>query len=349
MKYIALLSGGKDSCFNLLHCHQNGHQLVAAASLRPEQGKVNFIVNLYPEELDSYLYQTVGQDAIEFVARALDVPLYRGVIAGTAIEQGSEYGTRTSKHGIEGDETEDLYNLLATVKSRHPDIQGVSVGAILSNYQRVRVEHVCQRLSLTCLCYLWQRNQGELLSEMIEAGMEAILIKVAGIGLNKNHLGKSLAEMQPTLTKLNDLYGSHVCGEGGEYESLTLDCPMFKFRIVLTEVETVIHSDNDFATVAYLRIKNARLEPKRFSNDMFQLSHPPLLDETFEAVRQSVVESDSIPSSGGDSFHKLDPDFPLATKQGGNWIAITNVQVKDFAERSVEDEVQECFNILQGM
>ncbi len=39
MKYIALLSGGKDSCYNLLHCHKNGHELVAAASLRPEPGK----------------------------------------------------------------------------------------------------------------------------------------------------------------------------------------------------------------------------------------------------------------------------------------------------------------------
>ena len=39
MKYIALLSGGKDSCYNLLHCHKNGYELVAAASLRPEPGK----------------------------------------------------------------------------------------------------------------------------------------------------------------------------------------------------------------------------------------------------------------------------------------------------------------------
>lgn len=39
MKYLALLSGGKDSCYNLLHCEQNGHQLVAAASLGPENGK----------------------------------------------------------------------------------------------------------------------------------------------------------------------------------------------------------------------------------------------------------------------------------------------------------------------
>jgi len=68
---------------------------------------------------------------------------------------------------------------------------------------------------------------------MIDGGMDAILIKVAGIGLTKSHLGKTLAEMQPTLMKLNELYGSHVCGEGGEYESLTLDCPLFKRKITL--------------------------------------------------------------------------------------------------------------------
>ena len=39
MKYVALLSGGKDSCYNLVHCAQNGHELVAAASLGPEPGK----------------------------------------------------------------------------------------------------------------------------------------------------------------------------------------------------------------------------------------------------------------------------------------------------------------------
>ena len=60
----------------------------------------------------------------------------------------------------------------------------------------------CRRLGLTALCYLWQRDQGELLSEMVEAGLEAVLIKVAGIGLTTKHLGKTLREMQPTLLKL---------------------------------------------------------------------------------------------------------------------------------------------------
>lgn len=60
----------------------------------------------------------------------------------------------------------------------------------------------CRRLSLTPLAYLWQRDQGELLSEMVDAGLEAILIKVAGIGLTTAHLGRTLGQMQPTLRKL---------------------------------------------------------------------------------------------------------------------------------------------------
>lgn len=61
----------------------------------------------------------MGQDAIEFVACALGVPLYRKVISGAALEQGLEYGTRNAKAGgVLGDETEDLYTLLLTVKVR---------------------------------------------------------------------------------------------------------------------------------------------------------------------------------------------------------------------------------------
>jgi diphthine-ammonia ligase len=37
---------------------------------------------------------------------------------------------------------------------------------------------------------------------MIAAGMESVLIKVAGIGLTAKHLGKSLSEMHDTLTRL---------------------------------------------------------------------------------------------------------------------------------------------------
>ena len=62
-------------------------------------------------------------------------------------------------------------------------------GAILSDYQRVRVENVCSRPGLTVLAFLWQRDQSELLGEMISAGLEAVLVKVACLGLTRKHLG----------------------------------------------------------------------------------------------------------------------------------------------------------------
>ncbi|KAF7355433.1 Diphthine--ammonia ligase [Mycena sanguinolenta] len=326
MKYVALLSGGKDSCFNLLHCARNGHELVAAASLGPEPGK---------EELDSYMYQTVGQDAIELVARALDVPLHRRVISGQALEQGSEYGTRNNAKGRTGDETEDLYALLSTVKSHRPDIEGVSVGAILSNYQRVRVEHVCRRLSLTPLCYLWQRDQGKLMAEMIAAGMEAILIKVAGIGLTAKHLGNTLAQMEPTFIKLNNLYGAHICGEGGEYETLTLDCPLFKHRIVLIEVET------------------RTLQPK-FTTERPVLV-PEVLDEAYAQIRDSVASlkvqeesqiQDTWPLPGQPSFRFFGDK--AQSRRLGSWIAVSNVHSNTESRQSIEEEVAQCFAVLQA-
>lgn len=63
------------------------------------------------------MYQTVGQDAIDYVALALGVPLYRRVIKGSAMEQGAEYGSRDAAgpSSVMGDETEDLYQLLKLV------------------------------------------------------------------------------------------------------------------------------------------------------------------------------------------------------------------------------------------
>lgn len=84
------------------------------------------------------------------------------------------------------------------------------------------------------LSYLWRRNQKDLLQEMIDCKVHAIIIKVASLGLYPDrHLGKSLREIQPHLLKMHEKYGLNICGEGGEYETFTLDCPLFQKRIVV--------------------------------------------------------------------------------------------------------------------
>ncbi|KAM9294453.1 diphthine--ammonia ligase [Gastrophryne carolinensis] len=254
MRVAALISGGKDSCYNMMQCVQAGHQIVALANLKPPDSPV--------DELDSYMYQTVGYQALDLYAEAMGLPLYRATLTGTSLNTGRGYTPQ------DGDEVEDLYHLLKLIKEKEL-VDAVSVGAILSDYQRVRVENVCQRLGLQPLAFLWRRKQEDLLDEMIASGLQAILIKVAAFGLDPNkHLGKTLAEMRPHLKKLSDEYGVHVCGEGGEYETLTLDCPLFTKKIVIDSMEVIMHSNDAFAPVAYLRLLKLHLEDK-VSNALF--------------------------------------------------------------------------------
>lgn len=99
---------------------------------------------------------------------------------------------------------------------------------------------------------------------MIDCHINAIIIKVAAMGLEPaKHLGMKIEDMKPHLVKMvsrmhflhmllsmapafinsnsnlfcclfqKEKYGLNVCGEGGEYETFTLDCPLFTKSIVM--------------------------------------------------------------------------------------------------------------------
>lgn len=68
LNVLALISGGKDSIFNIIKCVDEGHSIIALANLYPpEMGK----------EIDSYMYQSVGGQICEHIAEAMGKPLYR--------------------------------------------------------------------------------------------------------------------------------------------------------------------------------------------------------------------------------------------------------------------------------
>lgn len=254
MKVVALVSGGKDSCYAMMQCIRYGHEIVAVANLLPLDDSV--------DELDSYMYQTVGHQIVVSYAKCMGLPLFRRRL------HGSTRHLELSYKKTPGDEVEDMFILLSEVKRQIPSITAVSSGAIASDYQRLRVESVCSRLGLVSLAYLWKQEQSLLLQEMITSGITAILVKVAAIGLHPaKHLGKDLACLKSHLHHLNGLYGINVCGEGGEYETLTLDCPLFKFaRIVLDDFQIVLHSSDSIAPVGVLHPLAFHLEPKELSS-----------------------------------------------------------------------------------
>lgn len=284
MKFVALVSGGKDSCYNILQCVANNHKLVALANLHPPQ--------LATHEMDSYMYQTVGHNVVAQYSELLECPLYRQAITGSAVTQKLDYAP------VDKDETEDLYQLLKTVMKNHPTVEAVSVGAILSSYQRTRVENVCQRLGLTSLSYLWQRDQVELLDEIVRSKLDARIIKVAGMGLTpQKHIGKSLAEIQQELLRLHERFGLHPCGEGGEYETLVLGGPstLFKKRFSIEKLEI----EEDKADVGFARIEVALMDQEELDGEVIK---PDLLEEEFSELMESLVAKED---NQFDSSHAL--------------------------------------------
>jgi diphthine-ammonia ligase len=288
LKIIALISGGKDSLFSILHCLANGHEVVALANLHPQI----LADNEQSEDIDSFMYQTVGHSIIPLYAEALGIPLFRQAITGGAINDQREY----APPGAGQDETEDLVPLLRRVVEVIPDANAISTGAILSTYQRTRVESVAIRLGLMPLSYLWQYlylppyTQTSLLDDMRAVGQEAKIVKVASGGLDESFLWQDVADeavvarMRRRLRRYGGGEGGALIGEGGEFETLALDGPglLWKKRIEIGSVEKVAGD----AGSSFARLNRGKVVEKSgiVGKGMEKLRVPPLLDEEFRQV-----------------------------------------------------------------
>ncbi|KAF2854538.1 adenine nucleotide alpha hydrolases-like protein, partial [Plenodomus tracheiphilus IPT5] len=292
LNVIALISGGKDSFFSILHCQANGHQVVALANLYPPHSTTG------DDDLNSYMYQTVGHSVIPLYEQALGIPLFRQEITGKTVNSSRDYATPSWKQ--EQDETEDLVPLLRRVLEAHPESNAVSTGAILSTYQRTRVESVALRLGLTPLSYLWQYpllppyTQSSLLHDMSAVGQQAIIIKTASGGLDEEFLGldvaaqRTVARLSKAMRRFGEADNGAILGEGGEFETLALDGPrpLWRKRIRLDAgLPDVLDGGQ-----TVLKIKGSILEDKREEPEELpgSLRIPELLDDEFKAVLEAT-------------------------------------------------------------
>lgn len=122
------------------------------------------------------------------------------------------------------------------------------------------------------------------------------------------------------------------------------------------ETETVIHSDSDFATVAFLRIRRVFLDLK--TDQSPDVAVPALLDYPYRHVERDIQiqiadDDDSLGRAQTPNY----PDWALGThlpvpsfRYVDNWIAIGNVhwECRDTSDIPLEDEIRECFHILQS-
>ena len=198
------------------------------------------LLSIIPETEDSWMFHVPNVEWTHLQAKAMELPFHRFQVKGRKEE-----------------EVKELEEILKKLK-KEMEFDGVVSGAIDSVYQKSRIDAVCERLRLKSISPLWRRDAKELLKKVISEGFEVYIVGVFAEGFDESWLGRRLDEkLVEKLVKLGEKYGIHLCGEGGEYETFVCDCPLFKRKIVIMEVEKLWRR-----SWGVLRVKKAALIEK---------------------------------------------------------------------------------------
>ena len=199
MKVAALYSGGKDSTYALHWGYLQGLD-------------IECLVSIYPEEY-SMLFHYPGIEATVYQAKAMNIDiLYTNAV------NNEEYA---------------LYSLLKEAKEKY-NIKGVIAGALLSDYQRMRLAFITEKLGLSLYTPLWRIDQRSYMKEIVKNGIKFIITSVSSYGLSHKYIGRII-----TLELLNEIlviaskYGLNPAFEGGEAETLVIDAPLFKQKLMI--------------------------------------------------------------------------------------------------------------------
>lgn len=226
MKAAVLFSGGKDSTMAVYKAMEDGNE-------------VKYLFSMISENPHSYMYHVPNIHITELSAQSMDIPLIKGITKGE-----------------EEKEVDDLKDALINLKNL--GVEAIYSGALYSVYQKSRIDKICKDIGLESIAPLWQRDSEEYMRELIDIGFEIILTGVAAEGLDESWLGRKVDEESlEELIKLNEKFGINIAFEGGEAETLVLDCPIFNKKIKILKSEKNWSYDNGF-----LDIKEAILEGK---------------------------------------------------------------------------------------
>ena len=197
MKVAVLFSGGKDSVYAAWLARKQGHE-------------ISCLISIVSENPHSYMFHTPNIDKVQAQARVMNMPLV----------------SQTTK-GEKEEELKDLERAIKIVKEDY-GVQGVVTGAIQSVYQSSRIQKICDKLKLDCINPLWQKNEAEYLYDLVEDNFNVVLTGVFAEPFNEKWLGRKIdLDFIRETRKLHDKYKIHVAGEGGEFETFVLNCPMF--------------------------------------------------------------------------------------------------------------------------
>lgn len=208
MRLAALFSGGKDSTFAIYKAKQAGHEIAC-------------LITIHPAGDDSALFHYPNSRMTKHLAEAMKMPVL-------------DFVSGIGKHV----ESEALVQAVAKAKSLY-DIEGVLSGGIASVFQKNAFEQACREHGVEPLAPLWGADPEKYMGELLDSNFSIMIVGVSAMGLEKEWLGRVIdKEALVQLSKLSKKYGFNLTFEGGEGETLVLDCPLYSKRLKIIRSHT---------------------------------------------------------------------------------------------------------------
>lgn len=200
MNYGALFTGGKDSTF-------------AMYLAKKENKRISCLITIEPSDKDSYLYHFPNKKVIELISESVNIPLIYYKIHNAQ----SEYTA--------------LEECLKIAKKEYK-ISHILNGAISSKFQKNNFRQICNSLNIELESPLWNKIPIDYLSELLANEFKIMLISVSTMGLDDTWLGRILGKEEiENIKRLSEKNQFNLNFEGGEAESLVLDCPLYSKQI----------------------------------------------------------------------------------------------------------------------
>jgi len=174
---------------------------------------------MHPSNDDSLLFHYPTTNLLSKISNVIGVPVI-------------EHSCSVSE---KNNEVNELTHLIMKAVDEF-SIDGLINGCISSRFQLDIFQDICNKLKIRLLSPLWNINSDYYYEQLLNQGFEIMITRVAAMGLDSSWLGKIITKDNfSTLKSLSLRYKFNITFEGGEAETLVLDCPLYKKRVYVKD------------------------------------------------------------------------------------------------------------------
>ncbi len=202
IKVAAAWSGGKDGCFACFKAMQEGYE-------------VKYLVNLLRK--DVHFNGKPYKDFVKLQSRAVGIPVIQREIRSS----------HTGNIRIFENNIKDL-----VLEMKRDGVEGWVFGYVLPGRQRELMKKLCDKFGLELFEPFYMKNDDDIMKDFLKADFKALILEVEHHVIDKSWLGSIIDKdfIKYLRGRLNVINRKtyNLVGDGGIYQSLALDGPIFK-------------------------------------------------------------------------------------------------------------------------